>query len=287
MRFLLLTLVLFTSGDDTLKVNKLCALPEIISESSGLIVESGNRFWTHNDGGNPAVLYCIDSTGKIVKSIDIEAKNVDWEEMVEYNGVVYLGDFGNNLNKRQNLAIHFFPKNALKKTNPIKPQTIHFKYNDQLNFPAKESNRHYDCEAMVVHEDSIYLFTKNRTHPFDGTTRLYVLPIKSGNQIARHINTFKTGGKSMMFWWITSAVAIKDDVLLLSTNKLFRLPNLLTNPYQAIWPEQINLTGFSQKEAMAYDGHKKIYFTDEEFGITGGNLSYSDLSELNKKFDID
>src|SRR5690606_1923316 len=98
MRYLILFCILLSPASNNLKVEKLCDLPGNINESSGMFIESPDKFWTHNDGGDLPYLYCIDSTGELLKKVFIQAKNNDWEELVLENGTVYIGDFGNNLN---------------------------------------------------------------------------------------------------------------------------------------------------------------------------------------------
>src|SRR5690606_25588960 len=132
-------------------------------------------------GGDLPYLYCIDSTGELLKKVFIQAKNNDWEELVLENGTVYIGDFGNNLNGRKNLNILYFPFRWLKDSLNLTPKKISFSYPEQQSFPPEESKRYYDCEAMIVIKDSIYLFSKNRTSPFDGTVRIYSLPAKEGS----------------------------------------------------------------------------------------------------------
>src|SRR5215212_9666582 len=56
--------------------------PEI-TESSG-ILESRRYpgvFWTHNDSGNPAEIFAITGTGKLLMKFPIRATNVDWEDI--------------------------------------------------------------------------------------------------------------------------------------------------------------------------------------------------------------
>ena len=93
------------------QLRELCTLPATLAENSGMLVSAPNRIWLHNDGGNPAKLYLIDTIGTILKEITIQnATNVDWEDMTtDYQGHLYVGDIGNNNNNRQNLRIYKIP----------------------------------------------------------------------------------------------------------------------------------------------------------------------------------
>ena len=264
------------------KVKHVCKLPDSIKESSGLIFENNNSFWTHNDGGNPDFLYHIDTNGSIIKQVKILRKNNDWEEMTVYKDKILIGDFGNNLNSRKNLAIHIIDKKDLENESEIMPKTLFFRYQDQKSFPPASSELFYDCEAMICVNDSVYLFSKNRSKPFDGTIKVYSLPVKSGDYIAKNVSTISTGGKSMYNWWVSGAALVKNDLYLLSTNKIFIVRDFISNIYQTHQASIVNLTGFSQKEALCYDGKNHIYYTDEVFYLTGGNLSKSKISDIEK-----
>src|SRR5882724_4455533 len=53
-------------------------LPRVVPEASGLEIDSQKKLWTHNDGGI-AALYCIDNTGNLVRTIQLNANNAGWE----------------------------------------------------------------------------------------------------------------------------------------------------------------------------------------------------------------
>src|SRR5215468_8138892 len=54
-----------------------------ISESSGLVASRKHPgvYWTHNDSGNPAVIFAITHEGKFVAEFPVAAKNNDWEDI--------------------------------------------------------------------------------------------------------------------------------------------------------------------------------------------------------------
>src|SRR5690606_2488100 len=148
-------------------MEELCSLPASISESSGLQSYQNGFVWTHNDSGSEPVLYQIDTTGKINKFITItNATNYDWEDLAkDAEGNMYIGDFGNNQNKRKNLQIYKIsnPENA--PSDRSKAEVIEYYYPDQNTFPPSPSTRNFDVEAMIVYKEHIYLFSKNSTEP--------------------------------------------------------------------------------------------------------------------------
>ncbi|GAA3955191.1 hypothetical protein [Hymenobacter algoricola] len=168
---------------------------EKMVESSGLeLADADADLWTHGDGGNTASLYRVTQQGDLLQTIDLAPlTNVDWEDLTrDPAGHLYIGDFGNNQNKRRNLAIYRLDGPDFKQID-----TIRFHYPDQHAFPPKKSRRNFDCEAFYYWQDSLYLFTKNRSK--DHWVKQYVLPARPGNHTARLADSIRINT------WITAA----------------------------------------------------------------------------------
>src|SRR5688500_2448478 len=75
-----------------------------ITESSGLAASKCQRdvFWTHNDSGNKAFIFAINSKGKKLATFSVTGgENKDWEGMAAFKNAkgacfLYVGDIGNN-----------------------------------------------------------------------------------------------------------------------------------------------------------------------------------------------
>ena len=82
-------------------------LPYALKEVSGISIDKKSElFWMINDGGNKERLYGVSTDGKIIEEIKVDAKNHDWEDLTKDDkGNIYIGDFGNNQNRRKNLKI--------------------------------------------------------------------------------------------------------------------------------------------------------------------------------------
>lgn len=166
-------------------------LSDSIKETSGLI-SFNNLLWTHNDD-HDTTIYGLDSLGKIRRKIVLnKAINHDWEEITQDNSYLYIGDFGNNFTgNRTDLNILKIQKKSFLQENPV-IETISFKYSDQNDFsPKKQNTTNFDCEAFVVSNDSIYLFTKDWQ---SSKTSIYTLPNQPGNHIAKFKETLDTKG---------------------------------------------------------------------------------------------
>lgn len=163
-----------------------------LNETSGLI-KWGNYIWTQNDSDDVNI-YALDTlNGTIQQSCSIpEVINTDWEEISQDADYVYLGDFGNNKNgNRTDLKILKISKTSILANAPT-PETIHFSYADQTNFePAGAKNTNFDCEALIVSDDSIYLFTKQW---ISEKTSVYALPKTPGTYSAKLKVTFDVQG---------------------------------------------------------------------------------------------
>ncbi|MBE0666422.1 MAG: T9SS type A sorting domain-containing protein [Bacteroidales bacterium] len=165
---------------DTSRVSPLYSfiLSTTLSETSGLIHWNG-YVWTNNDSDDNQ-LYALDTlNGNIVKSVALTGlSNNDWEEISEDEDFIYVGDFGNNSDgNRKDLRIWRISKSSILENAPV-ADAIDFSYSDQVTFtPAGSNNTDFDCEAMVVSSDSIYLFTKQW---ISKKSSLYSLPKTPG-----------------------------------------------------------------------------------------------------------
>ena len=108
--------------------------------------------------------------------------------------------------------------------------TINFDFENQNLFPLSESEQHFDVEAFFEHEGKLFLFTKDRSKPFEGKTNMYQLDAIVGTQEAVLIQTFVTSQEKKE-GAITSADISPDGkkMVLLSEQKLFLFTNF-TSP---------------------------------------------------------
>ena len=169
-------------------------LPEEVHESSGLFFHNG-RLWTHNDSGDKPILYALDTaTFEVVQRVTLaNAKNKDWEDVCTDGETVFVGDFGNNKGSRKKLRIYTFPLSALPDEGDatVQVDTIVFRFADQTNFEKRKHDHDFDCEAIFVTEDHLYLLSKGWE---TSTTRLYRLSKTPGNQVAEVVNGFDSQG---------------------------------------------------------------------------------------------
>lgn len=162
-------------------------LSDNISESSGLIILDG-RFITHNDSGGEAALYEIDTlSGNIARTVTVSGvENTDWEDIAFDDSYIYVGDFGNNAGNRTDLRIQRIEISDYLNTptDEVTAETIYFSYIDQTDFSDATFTTNFDAEAMIVHNEVVFIFTKNWGNQ---QTNIYQVPAEPGTHSA--INT--------------------------------------------------------------------------------------------------
>lgn len=184
------------SGVKNLKngILKLSDLPSEVNETSGLLYWNGNLL-THNDKGGEAAIFVLDTSGKLINTIEIKGvRNDDWEDIAQNDQYLFIGNFGNNEGDRRNLQILKIAKKELnlQSIQSVKPtEILSFHYPEQKDFNAGKSHN-FDCEAFVCVGDKLYLFTKNRG---DKGCSLYQLSTSGKNQPARKLGDFETPGR--------------------------------------------------------------------------------------------
>ena len=122
------------------------ALPELIQESSGLLLV-GDRFVTHNDSGNSPELFVLDTTSlAVVRRVRVaNAENTDWEDLAQDASYIYIGDIGNNLGNRRDLKVLRISKEAFLRSDTVEAAVISFSYEDQTEFAGFQTQVYYGC----------------------------------------------------------------------------------------------------------------------------------------------
>jgi len=236
-----------------------------LSETSGLI-SWNDRIWTHNDNTDTN-LYSLDTLScAILQTFPISGVvNYDWEEISQDSNYVYMGDFGNNVNgNRTDLKILRIEKSSILSGSPL-VDTIFFSYVDQTDFtPTGGNNTDFDCEAMIVSVDSIYLFTKQWV---SNRTVVYSLPKLPGTYSAIRKSELDVQGM------ITGATYKESNRLITLcgyTNLLqpfiYLLYDFNANDFFSGNKRKLNLSlSFHQVEGITSNDGLKYYCSNEAF----------------------
>lgn len=239
----------------SIKIHKTGKLEPIVSESSGALAEIKDRkifLWTMNDGGGLPEIYLADLKGKVIRSIPIpNAKNTDWEDLASDNqGHIFIGDFGNNKNRRKDLLIYKY--DTLTKS----VSEIHFFYPDQQKFPPSGDRLNFDAEAFFWFDHHLYIFSKNRGIK---TEKIYKIPDQAGNHIAKITDTHFLDGM------VTSAdISPSGKRFVLLTYKAIFLFNIEHNTVSFEFPYTCRrFSRGGQTEAIAFADEQTLVITSE------------------------
>jgi hypothetical protein len=259
---------------EPLDLRVVAPVPKSLKEASGLELTSSGLLWTHNDD-RFAILYGLDTTGGVVKTIHLNHRNKGWEDLtLDSNGNLYIGAFGNNENNRQDLEILKIPPPDGMNDAIVNAEVIRFTYPDQRDFPPHDRNKNFDADAFVSIGDSLYIFTKNRTRPFTGYTKIYRLPSRPGAYEAVLHDSLFLGTDSMLDW-VTSADTSPDgrSLVLLSHNRIWHVTGFPHRRFSGGTIKRFNLNSFSHKAGICFDSDNTFYIIDElELGFLGGKI---------------
>lgn len=253
------------------------SLPSNIKEASAAeISKASPLIWTIEDNHNRNVLLGFNEKGQLIKEITItNVENNDWEDLTsDDEGNIYIGDFGNNDNDRENLAIYKINAADLDKNEAKAEAIVQFYYPEQTEFPPKKKDRIFDVESFFIFKNKFYLFTKNRSSKFDGTTVLYEVENNPLQKLpAKKIGSFVTCDQ-FNHCAVTSADISpnKDKVAILSSDKVWIFTNWKDNNFFSGNVEKIELNHHTQKEGLCFKDENTILMTDEGDKKITGNL---------------
>ena len=273
--YLLVGLILFGCSNkeidsaeiDSAEIVSKIVLPKIINETSGLEFYN-NNFITHNDSGGEPSLYVFNEMGEVIETIglnknpDFEIENNDWEDITNDNEYLFVADTGNNFGNRDNLNII----RVSKGTDFMVDGIIEISYSDQESFFPRPKHK-YDAEAIIVIEDKIALFSKDRENL---NTDLYLVDKnQNGSQIltsevSYNVNTLITGGdydEDRNLLALVSYNSKGNQYLILFEN--FKLNNLENNTFKKF---KIPLEQ-AQIEAVKIIDEKTFWVTSEDEGV--------------------
>jgi hypothetical protein len=240
-----------------------------LKEISGLESINDTLLIAHNDGGNEPLLYLLNLKGEIQKTCLISnAKNTDWEDLtIDNQGNLYIADIGNNLNKRKKVRILKVAIDSVLHSSSVIATIYPFSYPDQTEFPPPNKNLHYDAESLSFYNDSLWIFTKCRSVPFDGRSKIYSIHPKDLNDGNWNMKgEIIPGVKSWKYDSFTASTVYKDTFYLITYNKLLTVTRK-SNDFEIIKNNQF--FRFNQRESIAITPSGKIFIANEGHWLLG------------------
>jgi hypothetical protein len=139
-------------------VGRTAPLPEI-PEASGLAIGRRNPgvIWSHNDSGNAAVLFALDTTGQLRGRVRVPVRTRDWEDLsaarCATGDCLYIADIGDNSLARRRIQIYRVPEPAPGDEATAEPEVFHGVYADGP----------HNAEAMFVIGADMFIVTRDRS----------------------------------------------------------------------------------------------------------------------------
>ena len=251
---------------DSAEITETVVLPKIINETSGLEILN-DVFVTHNDSGGEPSLYFFNLNGEITDSKKLEEKsfweiyNNDWEDITADEDYIYIADTGNNFGTRDNLSII-----KVKIADFSVDTKIDIFYSDQESF-FPSSKHKYDAEALLIIQDKIALFSKDRESL---NTDLYLIDktTKEKQELSSvanfNVNSLITGGDYDSDTGILALVSYssRGEQYLI----LFEEFNIDSTSYNSFKKYSIPIER-AQIEAIKIIDNKTFWITSEDEGI--------------------
>lgn len=136
--------------------------PAEVGEMSGLAASRRHQdvYWAHNDSDNPFELFALRGDGSLLARFPLSGgTNVDCEDIAvgpclraRSQSCIYLGDIGDNLERRTRLVVYEIPEPEALDGKTLAVRPLAFTYAD----------RPHNAEALLVdpHDARFYVVTK-------------------------------------------------------------------------------------------------------------------------------
>jgi hypothetical protein len=229
--------------------------PEMVSEipeTSGLAVSRRNPglLWTHNDSGSAAVLFALDTAGRLRGRVPVPIRTRDWEDIsaarCPAGDCLYIADIGDNRRTRRQIQIYRVPEPALGDAETAPPDV----------FTATYADGPHNAEAMFVIGSDLFIIARDRT---GALYRAAMTPADT-----RELTLTRIGEVGLSA--VTDAEASRDEksVVVRTSHEaaVFRTDDLIRGvqaPYRRILIDGLKE---AQGEGVALDGNM-LYLSSE------------------------
>ncbi|MDM1296390.1 hypothetical protein HX021_19060 [Sphingobacterium sp. N143] len=241
--------------------------PEL-KEVSGIVAASTKeRFWVHNDSGDGANIYLIDSNAKLMKTFTLEGVDVvDCEDIdrvqIDHKNFLVLADIGDNLGKRNWLCLYMFPEPAIGDAIVIPKQSVKTIF---LKFPGQ---RHLDAESIMIDplDNMLYVISKREFH-----STVYRASVFA-NQKQQYFTLNKTVELPFTFATAAAIDPTGKEVLIKNITHIFYWKRKNGEPLTSILRQKPVVLPYQvepQGEALTFDTEGEGFYTISErpFGL--------------------
>ncbi|MEP6786997.1 MAG: hypothetical protein ABJB40_01100 [Acidobacteriota bacterium] len=248
-----------------------------ITESSGLAASrcQSNVLWTHNDSGDDAFIFAINTSGDNLGTWKVaNAQNIDWEDIAAYKDksgkcFIYIGEIGDNKVQRHEHVIYRIPEPLIVKENASStrkdPLTAANAETVRFSYPDYEQ----DAETLMVNPKTadIYVVTKRISGPA-GVYR--IRPDFNNAEVQKAEKVAELSVPAIPNGFLTGGDISPDGRLLIICDYTeayeFVLPENSTN-FDDIWkvqPEPVDLGKRKGGESVTYNVDGTSIFAGSE-----------------------
>ena len=230
-----------------------------IDESSGLAVSRHHPdlLWTHNDSGSDAVLFALDTAGRIRGRVRVPVRTRDWEDVsaarCPSGDCLYIADIGDNKQMRARVQIYRVPEPEPGDAQTAAPEVFNATYVDGP----------HNAEAMFVAGADLFIVTRDRA----GGVYRASLPSSRGGDL-----TFQRLGQ-LGLAAVSDAEAFRDgaSVIVRTSHEavFYRTSELLRGGSTPYFRLRIDGLREPQGEGIAVDGNM-LYLSSEGRWNRGG-----------------
>lgn len=238
-----------------------------IDEASGIVASRKNPgvLWVHNDSGNSASVYAINSEGALLGTYLIKgARCRDWEDIAIGPGpdpqhdTLYVGDIGDNRAKRSSIVVYRVQEPAVDPNQVSVEKTVGPADPIELVYPDGSK----DAETLMVDplNGDIYIITK-REFP----SRVYRAP---DPQFAKKQNMLEQVAK--LPWGFAVGGDISPDGKWIVVRGALNASLWIRPEGEPLWHAfrathvSLNLIAERQGEAICFDAAGRGYYTISE-----------------------
>jgi hypothetical protein len=231
-----------------------------IDEASGLAASHVNpgMLWTHNDSGDKARIFLLDSLGKYMATLWLTGvENRDWEDIAVGPGpdsltsYIYIAEVGDNAGRYDSKYIYRIQEPVISKRDTTVGEI------EKITFSLPDGAR--DVEALMIDPltKDLYLITKRNS------TDVYRLPYPQSTTEEIVAEKIISG---LPFYLIIAAdwSADGNEILIKSNRNVFYWKRQKWESIADLFrrePQVVNYKRELQGESVAFELHGKGYYT--------------------------
>jgi hypothetical protein len=230
-----------------------------------------NVLYTHNDSGDTARFFAIDTTGAVLAEVALAgATAVDWEDIAvgpcPAGSCVYIADTGRNTEVRREYAIYRTPEPDLPRRRPGATAAATSTTTTYERFPFVYADGPHDAESLVVDPatGAVYVVTKQ----FARATAYRVSPLAAGAVLtASRVADVRLPSGLLRLATGASAHPCEARFLLRTYDRLFEYRAAPGGSYESMFsaaPVELPTARELQGEAVGYDATGRGYYTVAE-----------------------